>query len=342
MATTEAELLQQRAEGGDPAAQMTLAILLDNRGMHDHAVNWLREASQNGHVEAQYVLGARLVIGRAAPFEPEEGAKWVAAAANQGMPEALTLLSVLASMAGQWTEATTFLKDAASRGDARAQQQVALLSDPKRFPTDLWDAPFDIKWAHQSPRVGVIERFIPVEFCNWMIQRAQPKLQAAQLKDAARVGSQHANYRTNSGAGFSLIESDLIMQMVNARVADAVGVPLSNQEPTNILNYQKGEEYKPHFDFITASDTNALELANAGQRVATVLIYLNDGYEGGETEFPNLKWKFKGKPGDALVFWNVSEDGEPDRKSLHAGTPVKRGEKWLYSKWMRANPYPLL
>lgn len=339
MVTSEAELLQQRAESGDPGAQMTLAILLDNRGMHDHAINWLRAASENGYAEAQFVLGARLVVGRAAPFEPEEGAKWVSAAANQGMPEALALMSVLATMTNQWNEATSFARDAAEHGDPRSQQLVALLGDSARFDAGGWDAPTEISWKHKNPRVGIIENFIQPAFCTWLIQRAQPKLQPAQLKNA---GGQAVSHRTNSGAGFSLLDSDLILQMINARVADAIGVPLQNQEPTNVLNYQKGEEYKPHFDFITASESNARELAATGQRVATVLIYLNDGYDGGETVFPTLNWKFKGKPGDALVFWNVSETGEPDRKTLHAGAPVTRGEKWLYSKWVRANPYPLL
>ncbi|MCR6644750.1 MAG: hypothetical protein NVV62_09650 [Terricaulis sp.] len=71
MVVSEAELLQQRAESGDSAAQMTLAILLDNRGMHEHAVNWLRAAAESQHVEAQFVLGARLLVGRAAPFNPK-------------------------------------------------------------------------------------------------------------------------------------------------------------------------------------------------------------------------------------------------------------------------------
>jgi prolyl 4-hydroxylase len=342
VATSEAELLQQRAESGDPGAQMTLAILLDNRGMHQQALSWLRSASENGYAEAQYVLGARLVVGRAAPFEPEEGAKWLSSAANQGMPEALSLMAVLSSMTQQWTEATTYLKDAAERGDARAQQQVALLADPSRFDARKWDVDVEPKWKHQSPRVGVIEGFIPPAFCNWLIERAKPKLHPARLKAPAQGAGQQAGYRTNSGAGFGLLDSDFILQMINGRVADAIGVPMQNHEPTNVLHYQKGEEYKPHFDFITASESNAVELANTGQRVATVLIYLNDDYEGGETEFPNLKWKFKGKTGDALVFWNVGPDNEPDRKTLHAGLPVKKGEKWLYSKWVRANPYPLL
>lgn len=337
MVISEAELLQQRAEAGDPAAQMTLAILLDNRGMHDHAVNWLRTASESGHVEAQFVLGARLIVGRAAPFDPEEGAKWVRASADQGFSEALKLMGALASMTGDWDQAVMFTKNAAAAGDERAQAQISLLADKTRFQSERWDAPVEIAWQSLGARVGVIRDFIPHAFCDWMIERAKPKLKAAQLKGAA-----NSDHRTNSGAGFSLLESDLILQMVNARVADVTDIPIQNHEPTNVLHYAPGQEYKAHFDFITASEANRLELSATGQRVATALIYLNDGFGGGETDFPTLNWRFKGQKGDALVFWNVSETGEPDRRTLHAGLPVTGGEKWLYSKWMRANPYPLI
>ncbi len=339
---SEGELLQQRAESGDPEAQTTLAFLLDKRGMHESALNWLRSASNNGYAPAQYVLGSRLVVGRAAPFDPNEGAKWVSSAAHQGMPEALATMSVLASLAGQWNEAVTFMKRAADNGHESARDQVELLASPQLFDHRQWDAPVEIDWKFKSPRIGVIKSFIPPAFCNWIMERARSKLEAVRVKDPTKGVGRAADYRSNSGAGFSVLESDLILQMVNARVADALDLPLSNQEPTNVLHYKKGEEYKPHCDYITASEANAAELASAGQRVATALIYLNDKFDGGETEFPHLKWKFKGKPGDALVFWNVNAERAPDPKTLHAGLPPKSGEKWLYSKWIRANPYPLI
>jgi hypothetical protein len=73
-----------------------------------------------------------------------------------------------------------------------------------------------------------------------------------------------------------------------------------------------------------------------------VLVYLNDDYEGGETEFPRLGLRYKGKTGDALVFWNVSQTGELERDSVHAGLPVTSGQKWLLSKWVRQKAYPLI
>jgi hypothetical protein len=72
-----------------------------------------------------------------------------------------------------------------------------------------------------------------------------------------------------------------------------------------------------------------------GQRALTVLIYLNDDYAGGDTAFPMLGRSFKGRKGDALIFWNLAQDGAPDGRTLHIGTAPTKGEKWLFSQWIR-------
>lgn len=320
---------------------MNLAVVHDNSGMHDQALDWLRKAAGNGHPPAQFVLGARLLVGRAAPFDPDEGARWVKGAAEQRMPQALALMSVLSTLRGDWPAAVNFMKDAARMGDERAREQIELIGDPARFNAGDWDRPHEPDWRFRSPAVGVIEGFIPPSFCQWIIQRARPRLRSARVKDPLSGGAREVEYRSNSGAGFSLLDTDLVLQMVNARIADAIRIPLLHQEPTNVLHYKAGEEYRRHCDFITPSAMHAEELRVAGQRVVTVLIYLNDDFEGGETEFPELDWRFKGKPGDALAFWNLTPDGQPDHRTLHAGLPPSRGEKWLYSKWVRAHPFPL-
>lgn len=338
--TTEVQVLQQQAAAGDAGAQLALARGLDNQGQHEQALHWLHAAANNGLPAAQHLLGKRLLVGHAAPFEPQTGAQWVSAAASQGLPEALALMSVLLTLDGDWPAAVQHLRQAADRGDARAAEQVRLLASAEDFNTALWDAPIVPAWKFQTPRVAVLEQFLPPSFCEWIVRRAEPKLRPARLKGTPTGAA--AGHRTSSGAGFSLVDSDLILQMVNGRIADAMGVPMGNQEPSNVLRYGPGEEYKAHFDFITESEANRRELAAVGQRVCTLLIYLNEGYEGGETEFPVLQWKYKGRPGDALMFWNVGPDGQPDRQTLHAGLPVTQGEKWLFSKWVRARAYPLV
>ena len=107
-------------------------------------------------------------------------------------------------------------------------------------------------------------------------------------------------------------------------------------EPSQLLHYSVGESFKPHCDFLDpANPAYRDELARFGQRIATFLIYLNEEYEGGETSFPEVGLDYRANEGDALFFANVTRDGRPDRKTLHAGLPPIAGEKWVYSQWIR-------
>jgi hypothetical protein len=134
------------------------------------------------------------------------------------------------------------------------------------------------------------------------------------------------------------------------RIARWVQVPVGNGEPFHVLRYNPGEEYTAHFDYLfTAQHT-----ANGGQRVATVILYLSDVPEGGETVFPDSPTRpsaaeaasfsecarkglgVKARRGDALLFFSLKPDGATqDTASLHAGCPVARGTKWVATKWIR-------
>ena len=108
-------------------------------------------------------------------------------------------------------------------------------------------------------------------------------------------------------------------------------------EIPSVLYYSVGQEFLPHFDIIINPDSPDYDqkLAKGGERVLTLLLYLNDDYEGGETEFPVLGERWKGRKGEALFFWNVTPDGALDERTLHAGLPVTRGEKWILSQWIQ-------
>jgi prolyl 4-hydroxylase len=80
------------------------------------------------------------------------------------------------------------------------------------------------------------------------------------------------------------------------------------------------------------------EIERYGQRVATLLVYLNDDYAGGETDFPRIPLRYKGARGDALLFANVQPSGALDYDTLHAGLSPTRGVKWVLSQWVRNKP----
>src|SRR5690606_4605056 len=104
-------------------------------------------------------------------------------------------------------------------------------------------------------------------------------------------------------------------------------------------HYDEGEQITEHFDFVDPNVPDyEQEIASKGQRVVTFLIYLNDDYQGGETEFPRAGISHKGRRGEALFFVNALPDASADLRTLHAGRPPKKGEKWIVSQFMRDRP----
>lgn len=135
--------------------------------------------------------------------------------------------------------------------------------------------------------------------------------------------------RTSDGAVIGPTREDLVIQAINRRIALASGTRTAEGEPLAVLRYSPGQQYRPHLDTI-AGATN--------QRVKTVLIYLNQGYAGGETVFPTLDLSIEPRGGDAVVFTNVRPDGRPDERTRHAGLPIRAGVKWLATRWIRREP----
>ena len=138
---------------------------------------------------------------------------------------------------------------------------------------------------------------------------------------------------------FGLLDLDLALIAIYARLAHFAGVPHENCELMGVLRYAPGQEYKPHHDFLPEDAEDYSEVKRSGQRSRTLLIALNDEYEGGETIFPKLDVKLRGAPGDSFVFHNTDADEKPYPETLHAGAPVASGEKWLLTLWCRARSF---
>jgi hypothetical protein len=163
------------------------------------------------------------------------------------------------------------------------------------------------------------------------------------VHDAEQGGRRVDAMRTNTGAGFRLSDTDLVMQATRARIASAIGRAIRWQEPPNVLHYAVCEAYAPHYDFLDPANENFESVVRTqGQRVATALVYLNDGFDGGETNFVELNRKIRGRPGELLTFDNVRPDGSVDLQTLHEGVAPTRGEKWLLSVWVRDRSQPVV
>ena len=119
---------------------------------------------------------------------------------------------------------------------------------------------------------------------------------------------------------------------------------IQNTEKLQVVKYQPVGFYNAHYDASCDNLRESIEFEkNGGQRRVTMIIYLNDGYEGGETEFPNLKKKYKLDKGGGLLFYSLEKNGNKCHPlSLHSGTPVIKGEKYIANVWLREKPYNVL
>jgi len=132
---------------------------------------------------------------------------------------------------------------------------------------------------------------------------------------------------------------DIIARYVELKIIQETGEELISSEPMSILYYTPGQFYRPHVDYFDPKLKVSKELLeDGGQRTASAVSYLAAPLKGGGTSFPRLKLSVPATAGSTLWFRNCFADGSVDDRSLHAGEPVKQGEKWVVTKWFREKP----
>jgi hypothetical protein len=335
------------------------AAELDAAGKHADAINELVAGVRGNDVEAITRLGKRLLVGDRAPHLPNDGASFLVDASRRGGAEAAAQLAVLYAL-GTSSEhglaaALGSLVQAAERGWQPAQAQLAVLAGErttdahtpsahwraleKRIDLDAWRTPASGGDLSAEPRVRLFADLVDDNICAWLIERARGRLNRALVYDAVSKINTENPTRTNTAAMFNLLETDLVCVLVQLRMAASLGKSIRYFEPITVLHYAEGEQITEHYDFVDPNVPDYdQEIAQKGQRVVTFLIYLNDDYEGGETEFPRSGVSHKGRRREGLYFVNALADGRADTRTLHAGRPPRNGEKWIVSQFVRDRP----
>jgi prolyl 4-hydroxylase len=296
------DLLQRAERAGDAGAARQLAVwCLSGR--------WFRRD----------LAASRALFGRAAALGDDD-----AAAVHRAF---------LANGTGgdaDWPGAIALLGDAA-RNDPAAADQLRLIAamdladdgGPRSTPAPLR--------LSDAAEVVHFPSFLTADECAYLMEAATPLLEPNVVVDPRSGQLVPHPIRTSSGAAFPLANENPAIHALNRRIAAASATDVRAGEPLQVLRYAPGEQYRPHMDALPG-------VAPAQQRALTFLVYLNEGYDGGETDFPRLGVRFKGRAGDALMFRNASADGRADERMIHAGLPVTRGVKHLASRWIRAAP----
>lgn len=281
-------------------------------------------------------------VQQSQPVTPELR-QWIIDQAKSGVqPE-----SVLESMkASGWREdvAIAALEDTL-RGFLDERAKAAQLPAPVPVPDPLpansgipstlqaGDREVRVVMALRDPRVIVFGGLLSHDECDELMVLAGKRLTRSETVQNDTGGSEVNSARTSQGMFFDRAENALC-QRIEARIAALLNWPVENGEGIQVLRYQPGAEYKPHYDYFDPAHAGTPTiLKRGGQRVATLVMYLNDPLVGGGTTFPDVHLEVAPVKGNAVFF--SYDRAHPVSRTLHGGAPVVQGEKWVATKWLR-------
>lgn len=265
--------------------------------------------------------------------------RWIIEQAEAGHGADVVLAAMMAS---GWEEgvALSALEEVMVERVSQAQAGTGGVPDvAAEGVSEVWahDKSVKILVQMRNPRVVVFGDFLSLQECQELIDLAKPRMTRSQTVVNATGGSEVNEARTSQGMFFGRGENELCAR-IEARIAALVNWPVENGEGIQILRYAPGAEYKPHFDYFDPSQPgSAAILKRGGQRVGTVVMYLNTPEVGGATTFPDAGIDVHAVAGQAVFF--AYGLPHPSTKTLHGGAPVKEGEKWVATKWLRERAF---
>jgi prolyl 4-hydroxylase len=304
------------------------AIALSNAGRNAEAVRLIRQVASTGDGEALSVLAEMTWRGGLVEKDPRQARKMFEQAAARGNGKSNVIVTnLLASgVAGKqdWAEALDRLRIEARQLPERRRaldlidaMELDAAGDPTSIPAG--------ERLSEDPEVTHFPLLLAPSECRYLMEATGNRFEPSMVYDSSRQLVRD-EIRTSDGSTIHWLVEDPAVVALNRRIASVSGSRYESGEALALLRYSPGQEYRPHFDFVKGAEN---------RRLMTALVYLNDDYEGGETEFVRTGLKIKGKTGDVILFRNDGADTGPNPNSEHAGLPVTRGVKYLATRWIR-------
>lgn len=298
----------------------------------NHEREALSQAASRGDGDAGFRLAVLCLTGQGGERDLSGARRALARARDAGHADAALMeVALVANGSGgapDWREALSLLRRAAVT-DATAAGHLALIEamniDADGMPRSLPA----LNPLSEAPRVGIAHGFLSPAEARHIVHAAADLLEPATVVDPRTGGLIAHPIRTSRNATIGPTRESLPIRAILNRIARLSGTDVQHGEPLTLLEYRPGQEYRPHHDALPGM---------VNQRVATMLLYLNQGYQGGQTHFTRPGLTVAGRGGDALLFLNTRPDGRPDPDAEHAGRPVTAGQKLLATRWIRAEP----
>ena len=192
---------------------------------------------------------------------------------------------------------------------------------------------FNINKIYEYPNTMTDEQ------CSEIIALAKPLISESFVMGEGGANVPDKEFRTSHNT--FITRDHKVVQNIYSKLSNIIGIDSDHFEQLQVVRYEKGQQYKAHWDACYEDHKCGEFMKMGGQRYATFLLYLNDDFEGGETEFPYRNIKVKPEKGKAALFFNLERNNKNKlEKSYHAGLPPTSGIKWMCNVWIRLNKIP--
>ena len=199
----------------------------------------------------------------------------------------------------------------------KVRERLAKLPEAYPIPTD-------------KAELYAVGGFFTSEECGRLMTMIDAVAQPSRAFDA----KYESGYRTSYSGDVD--PHDPFIRKIQRRLDDLLGIDPAFGETIQGQRYMPGQQFQPHCDWFPGGTSYWKEaIAHGGQRSITAMAYLNPVEEGGTTDFPRLGLSVAPQPGALLIWNNADPEGVPNPFTIHAGTPVVRGVKYIITKWYR-------
>lgn len=300
--------------------------------MTAETIERLERAAQANDAQALLQLAVMRLAGDKISRDLPEARRLLALSRVNGSGDAALLEAALTANgtggSPDWPAAIDILKSASEYDDV-ARQHLSLLDAMDLDADGNQLQPLELVQLSEQPDVRIAHNAFTAQEAAHIFLLAADILEPATVVDPQTLRSIPNPIRTSRNASIGPTRESLPLQAILRRIAALTKSDVNHGEPLTLLDYAPGQEYRPHHDALPGT---------ANQRLTTALLYLNQGYAGGETHFIQNDLKISGQAGDIVFFGNTLADGRPDPSATHAGLPVTSGRKLIATRWIRAKP----
>lgn len=269
---------------------------------NDKGLYWLLQAAKQKHPRALFELSIHKGYGIGCDVDNHEALQFMKLAVNFNYPNSANYCEIFESNSNQSYKTMT--------------RQTQL---------------------HEKPTVWSLHQVLDVMECSHLAVLSMPYLQPSKVISSTG-DAQKISGRTSMGTNFPPYRSDFVVNNIVSKLCKIAGQTEDTAEYLALLKYGEGEEYRVHPDYFESSNPDLKTLLEqGGQRIKSIVCYLNTVEEGGATAFPDLGIVVTAKVGDGVFFENAIDEENVYPESRHAGLAIKQGTKWIITLWFRQN-----